>query len=71
MSENQIDRVAISMQRHSMIGIERSDLSNELRQELFAASDWSADYDCGNKFAPPQPLEHALQHSTKLRNPNT
>ena len=51
-----------------MVVVERSDLSNELRQDLFAASDRSADHESRNKFAPRRRLAHALQHGTKLRN---
>jgi hypothetical protein len=52
MSKNQIDSIAVSVQRHSMIGIKRGDLSSELRQDVFAASNQSADHYSGNKFAP-------------------
>jgi hypothetical protein len=39
MRKNQIDSLAVSVQKDAMIAIERSDLSNELRQDLFAATD--------------------------------
>ncbi len=45
-----------------MIVIERSDLRNELWQDLSAASDRSANQKCHNKSAPRWPLAHALQH---------
>ena len=39
VSKNQIDSFAVSVQRNAMIAIERSDVRNELRQDLFAAND--------------------------------
>jgi hypothetical protein len=51
MSKNQINCVAVSAQGHCVIAIKRSDLSNELWQDLFAASDRSANHECGNEFA--------------------
>ena len=49
-----------------MIVIERSDLRNELWQDLSAASDRSANQKCHNKSAPRWPLAHALQHGTTV-----
>src|SRR6266480_5844576 len=49
-----------------MIVIERSDLRNELWQDLSAASDRSANQKCHNKSAPRWPLANALQHGTTV-----
>ena len=45
MSKNQIHSIVRLAQGNTMIAIERSDLSNELRQDLFATGDRSADPD--------------------------
>ena len=68
VSKNQVHSVVRQAQGNAMFVVEGSDLSNELRQYLFGASDRSADHDSRNKFATHRPLAQALQHGTKLRN---
>ncbi len=47
-----------------MIVIERSELRNQLRQDLLAASYGSADAECRNQLAPLGNLCRALHHCT-------
>jgi hypothetical protein len=47
-----------------MIVIERSELRNQLRQDLVAASYGSADAECCNQLAPLGNLCRALHHCT-------
>ncbi len=47
-----------------MIVIERSELRNQLRQDLVAASYRSADAECRNQLAPLGNLCRALHHCT-------
>ena len=48
VSKNQIYSIIRRMKRNTMIVIERSELRNELWQELFATGYGSADAECRN-----------------------
>lgn len=65
MSQNQIHSVATGVQRNLMLVMERSDLRNELWQNLLAANDWTANYNRRNKIAPHERLIHELQHEAQ------
>jgi hypothetical protein len=64
VSKNQIHSIAAGVQRDAMIVIERSDLRDQLRQDLVAASYRSADAECRNHLAPLGKLCRALHHRT-------
>lgn len=64
MTKNQIDSLAPSVQRNGMIAIERSDLSQELREYLFAARNCSANRERCNQLAPLANLFRGLHNRT-------
>ncbi len=64
VSKNQIHSIATGVQRDTMIVIERSELRNQMRQDLLAASYGSADAECRNQLAPLGNLCSVLHHCT-------